>query len=197
MKYYNLNDKLKQKQFLEDNREKAGIYRLINLKNTKAYIGSSINLSSRLLKYFNINKKDKRLINLAILKYGLDNFSLDILEYCSSKNVIEREQYYMDLYKPKYNVLKKAGSSIGYIHSEQSLAKMRSRVVSEDTLNKMRNRRQSELTKAKISKANGISVKIIDINSEEIRIFNSKEKAGKYLKISGASISRYIKSGKL
>jgi group I intron endonuclease len=61
------------------------------------------------------------LISLAIIKYNFENFSLDILEYCSVEDVIEREQYYLDTYKPKYNILKPAGSSLGYVHNESSL----------------------------------------------------------------------------
>lgn len=30
----------------------------------------------------------------------------------------------MDTYRPKYNILKIAGSSLGYTHNEASLAKM-------------------------------------------------------------------------
>jgi hypothetical protein len=35
------------------------------------------------------------------------------LEYCDLENIIDREQYYIDLLKPEYNVLKDAGSSLG------------------------------------------------------------------------------------
>jgi hypothetical protein len=35
----------------------------------------------------------------------------EILEYCDSSNVIEREQYYIDLLNPEYNILKTAGDS--------------------------------------------------------------------------------------
>jgi len=63
----------------------------------------------------------------AILKYGYSNFQLEILEYCESSNVIEREQYYLDLSQPEYNVLLKAGSSLGFKHSEETLAKFRAR----------------------------------------------------------------------
>jgi group I intron endonuclease len=61
------------------------------------------------------------LINLAILKYKLDSFSLDILGYCSKEDVIQREQNYLNIYAPKYNILKIAGSSLGYILNEDSL----------------------------------------------------------------------------
>jgi group I intron endonuclease len=123
-----------------------------------------------LLKYLNENalRKNKMLISLAILKHNIENFFLDIIEYCSPKDVIKREQYYLDTYKPVYNTLEKAGSYLGYVHNETNLAKMSSRVVSEVTLKKMRYRKQSEQTKDKIKKAMGIPVKVINIDKEEI-----------------------------
>jgi excinuclease UvrABC nuclease subunit len=197
--YINLDQPLVQRQLLEDIRGKAGIYTWTNLKNGNIYIGSSVNLSPRLLKYLNENalKKNKMLINLAILKYNLKNFSLDILEYCSPIDVIKREQYYLDTYKPIYNILKIAGSSLGYVHNKTSLAKMNSRLVSELTLNKMKQRKQSEQTKDKIRKAIGIPVKVINIEKEEIKIYASKKEAGLYLDTSESTIGRYIRLGKL
>ena len=53
----------------------------------------------------------------ALLKEGYSGFRLDILEYCDKEKVIEREQYYIDLMKPEYNILRVAGSSLGYKHS--------------------------------------------------------------------------------
>ena len=59
-------------------------------------------------------------ITKALLKYGYSVFSLEILEYCEALEAISREQYYLDLLKPEYNVLKIAGSSLGYKHPEGS-----------------------------------------------------------------------------
>jgi hypothetical protein len=152
-----------------------------------------------LLKYLNKNalKKNNMLISLAILKHNLENFSLDILEYCSPKDVIKREQHYLDTYKPIYNILKIAGSSLGYVHNKTSLAKMSSRVVSEATLEKMKQRKQSEQTKDKIRKAIGIPVKVLNIDKKEITVYDSKKEAGSHLDTSDTTIGRYIRSGKL
>jgi hypothetical protein len=45
---------------------------------------------------------------------------LEILEYCDPDKVVSREQYYIDLLKPQYNILKVAGSLVGFKHSEGS-----------------------------------------------------------------------------
>lgn len=49
-----------------------------------------------------------------------------ILEYCdkSVACALKREQYYFDMLSPKYNILKKAGSSLGYKHRQQTKIKI-------------------------------------------------------------------------
>ena len=64
------------------------------------------------------------LIARALLKYGYSNFKLEILEYCLPEDVIKREQYYMDILQPEYNILRVAGSSFGYKHSDEARSKM-------------------------------------------------------------------------
>lgn len=56
----------------------------------------------------------------AILKYGIANFSLYILEYCEPDIIIEREQFYLDLLKPEYNICKIAYSALGRKLSEEA-----------------------------------------------------------------------------
>jgi len=72
-------------------------------------------------------------INKALLKFGYSNFQLEILEYCEPTDAIEREQYYINLLNPSYNILKIAGSSFGYKHTEESKVLMRGRKLSEQT----------------------------------------------------------------
>jgi len=105
-----------QKQsILKDNKLKSGVYCWTNKVNGKTYVGSSINLGPRLQQYYGKNLENNKtsLICKAILKYGHKNFTLEILEYCSKKSTIEREQYYFDLLKPIYNILTVAGSPLG------------------------------------------------------------------------------------
>ena len=112
------NAELNKKRIIKENRGKAGIYRWINNINGKSYVGSSINLTIRFSVYFNNNRFKhgsgfRMAIYKAISKYGLNNFTLEILEYCSKDIVIEREQFYLDLLKPEYNILKKSWLKIG------------------------------------------------------------------------------------
>jgi len=95
----------------KENKNQCGIYRWTNKINNKSYVGSSEKLNRRLSNYFCLHKplKGRSHINNAILKYKISNFSLDILEYCEINIKIEREQYYLDILKPEYNILKIAG----------------------------------------------------------------------------------------
>jgi group I intron endonuclease len=60
-------------------------------------------LKRRLKDYFSENRlkgflsKSRSLIYQALLKYGYDNFTLEILEYCEHSLLESREQYYINL----------------------------------------------------------------------------------------------------
>jgi len=66
----------------------------------------------------------KSRIYSAILKHGYSNFQLEILEYCTKENAISREQYYLDLLNPEYNLNTTAGSRLGTKNSKESILKM-------------------------------------------------------------------------
>jgi group I intron endonuclease len=69
-------------------------------------------------------RKGESKIYRAILKYGLVNFSLTILEYCEPSKCLEREDDYFKLLKAENNILLKAGSRLGHKVSEESRKKM-------------------------------------------------------------------------
>ncbi|KAG2217061.1 hypothetical protein INT45_004890, partial [Circinella minor] len=107
---------------------KSGIYLLHNLVNGKQYVGSSINLKRRLYSYYSPSKLiDNRYISNSILKYGHNNFTVLILELVEKSDhiktdLLNREQYYIDLLKPVLNLNPTAGSSLGFKHSDETKA---------------------------------------------------------------------------
>ena len=116
-----------RKVIIEENKGKSGIYMFTNKITGHTYVGQSIDISNRFKNYFNISylkSKDGFRISRAILKYGYSNFSITILEYCNISDLLKREQYYFYKLEPQYNILKIAGSSLGFNHSEETKAKI-------------------------------------------------------------------------
>lgn len=116
-----------KKDILTENIGKSGIYMLTNKLKNEIYIGQSINISNRFKNYFNlsyIKSKDSFIISRALIKYGYSNFSVTILEYCDKSDLLNREQFFFDKLKPQYNMLKIAGNSLNFKHSEETKAKI-------------------------------------------------------------------------
>jgi group I intron endonuclease len=137
-------DNFKEERFtiLKEQKDKSGIYCLINKNNGHSYVGSSINLASRMKNYLNNSfLKSRQNINMpivkALLKYEQSNFKLLILEYVDLKTLTIRETYFITFVLPYYNVLKQGYSSLGYVHTKETkmlLAQLaKNKVHSEET----------------------------------------------------------------
>lgn len=74
----------------------SGIYKIENLINGKKYIGQSIDIQRR----FDEHKRDKDncRIHQALRKYGINNFSFEIVEECPIILLDEREKYWIKYY---------------------------------------------------------------------------------------------------
>lgn len=57
---------------------------------------------------------------------------MEILEYCKADELLVREQYYLDLIKPEYNILTKAYSLLGFKHSPENIAKFKLKKISQE-----------------------------------------------------------------
>lgn len=87
----------------------CGIYCITNLLNNKKYIGQSIQISKRWQQHRRCNGLSHHsAIAQAILKYGVENFKFEVLEYCSPEDLNNREAYYaehLNTYAPNgYNI---------------------------------------------------------------------------------------------
>ena len=126
IKYYEDAYSMK-KLIIKDNKNKSGIYKWTNKLTNDVYIGQSVDLANRFIRYFNLSylkNRETLVISRALIKYGYSNFTLEILEYCNIADLTEREQYYIDKFNPKYNTLKIAGSSSGYKQTEETKIKI-------------------------------------------------------------------------
>jgi group I intron endonuclease len=136
-----------QKITREELKSKSGVYGFLCKTNNKLYIGSSINLNVRFSDHTNGTKSNVKLQN-AINKYNLQDFIFIVFEYCEPDKLILREQYYIDVLKPEFNILKVAGSLLGYKHNSEILVKMsetrKGRCHSAETKQKMSEARSGE-----------------------------------------------------
>lgn len=116
------------------NYEQGYIYKIVNNKNNKLYIGSTINFHKRKAEHISGlkgNRHYNKHLQNAWNKYGESIFIFEVIENISDVNTLaEREQYWMDFYKSYepdkgYNINKSATSSLG-------------RPVTDETKNKIR-----------------------------------------------------------
>lgn len=85
------------------------IYKITNKINNKVYIGQTINTLKQRFKG-HIYKKGCVYLHNAIVKYGVNNFSIEELEKVERKYLNEREIYWISFYKSNkkeygYNIL--------------------------------------------------------------------------------------------
>lgn len=108
--------------------EGAGIYRITNEMNGKCYVGSALNPCRRQQGHLSTLKRGdhhNRHLQAAWNLYGGENFTFAVLESVSDPgSLIEREQYYLDLLSPEYNLSPTAGSALGVKHTDETRQRM-------------------------------------------------------------------------
>ncbi len=94
------------------------------------YIGSSINVLNRWSRHKTelINEKHHSIkLQRSVNKYGIINFTFNIIIECCENELIKYEQYYIDLhnsYNNGYNSVPNAGNNLGYKASDETKLKM-------------------------------------------------------------------------
>jgi group I intron endonuclease len=130
----------------------TGIYQIVNKVNGKRYIGSAVRFDNRKRQHFqSLARGDHHSVALqrAWRMYGEESFEFERLLICSKENLIMYEQAYMDAFIPEYNIVPRAGSQLGYKHTEETRKRM-----SESRpkgFSPMKGKKHTEETKAKIS----------------------------------------------
>ena len=81
----------------------CGIYKITNLINGKIYIGQSRRIEVRWKEEQaasqNVNSGAYNyLLSRAFRKYGLDNFSFEVIEVCNKEELNDREKYWIKYY---------------------------------------------------------------------------------------------------
>lgn len=100
----------------------CGIYKITNKINGHSYIGQSINITERWSneKLDSCNKNSinyNSSLSKAFRKYGIYNFSFEIIEECSIEELNNKEQYYIhyfNTYNDGYNETTGGSGSMNY-----------------------------------------------------------------------------------
>lgn len=83
----------------------CGIYKIANGKNGSFYIGASVHIERRFREHrIKSKRRGCKLLSRAIRKYGLQNFTLTVLEECDKSLLVEREMHWIASLKPRYNI---------------------------------------------------------------------------------------------
>ena len=202
--YENLGDKYIQSKVLNDTKNLAGVYLILNKFNLSCYVGSASTgkFNSRFRRHlFTFN--GSKVVKAAVKKYKIDNFSFIILNIFTeevnkenNRQLLDMEDYYIKSLLPDYNIVTEAGNTFGYKHSEITRLKMIQSYSPERRLwigNLNKNKPMSEQHKENMRQAALIRVKpayseeALDnmrLNSKPIIVYNlDKTVYGEYSSI--------------
>lgn len=181
----------------------SGIYQIRCLVNNEIYIGSAFDLKRRHKEHINDLKRNdhhSHYLNRCYNKYGHEIcLEFSVLEHCSVEELIDRENHYLWMLKPKFNTNLCANSSLGVKRTEEQRTRMSlSRIGSK----------HSDNTKKKMSKSAGIHLRkpVLQIHldtGEVIAEYESISEAARVMGVKSGNISevcigkmKLTKSGK-
>lgn len=112
--------------------DKCGVYVIECSANGAFYIGSSAVVSARRREHrrsLRVQKHHSPYLQNAWNKYGEGAFELRVLEECPREDLIAREQEYLDVFQPPFNVCAVAGSRAGVPHPPEVRERIRQALV--------------------------------------------------------------------
>lgn len=144
----------------------VGIYKIENKINGKSYIGSTVNFKKRFSQHktsLNRGGHHSPILQNSWDKHGEMSFTFEILEECREDLLIIREQFYIDTFKPEYNIAPNAGGTRGIRYSDEVKLRMK---MARDLAGP---RFHSEETKERLSKYH-TGLKHSEETKEKIRV---------------------------
>jgi len=107
----------------------SGVYEIWNVERQERYIGSSVNMQDRKYDHVRVLRQGKHhsvFLQRAWDKYGEEAFVFRILEKVPDRTLlVQREQYWIELKHPRYNMNPAATNRLGTKQSEGTIAKLR------------------------------------------------------------------------
>lgn len=83
----------------------CGIYKITNLENEMCYVGQAVNIADRWKQHIKrgigAEPVTRNKLYPAMIEYGVENFTFEILEECDRDKLNDLEDYWQDFYKAK------------------------------------------------------------------------------------------------
>ena len=83
----------------------TGIYKITNIENQMCYVGQAANLADRWKQHIKrgigAETPTKNKLYPAMLKYGVENFTFEVIEECDRSMLNDREDYWQDYFHAK------------------------------------------------------------------------------------------------
>lgn len=170
---------------------KSGIYRIINVINNRMYIGSAKNLIERKCNHFSMLKNNKHhsiILQKAYNKLNnKESLKFEILEKCEENILIERENYYLNLYCKSQDYINKLNKD--FLKLSYNILPFAQKGFSG-------NHRLETIEKLKLVHPFRKDILIYNSNGEFIEKLSSSKEVQKKYNISGNSILLLCKNKK-
>jgi len=166
------------------------VYKITNKVNNKVYIGiTSKGISARWKEHiYSAEHGCPFKLHNAIRKYGKENFSIELIDFCNSwEELTEKEQYYISEYKSLqdefgYNMTEGGDGTFGRTHSEETKEKIRQKAIGREV---------TEATRLKLSEAGKVITEAREAYRNSGNIGSSRRKPVLQYTKDGKFISEY------
>ena len=85
--------------------KKTGIYKITNLINGMCYVGQSVDIAERWKQHIKrgigADSPTKNKLYPAMMEFGVENFTFEVIEVCERAQLDEKEDYYQNFYHTK------------------------------------------------------------------------------------------------
>lgn len=83
----------------------CGIYKITNIENNMCYVGQAVNIADRWKQHIKrglgADTPTRNKLYPAMMAFGVENFTFEIVEECTRDKLNEREDYWQDYFKAK------------------------------------------------------------------------------------------------
>lgn len=110
----------------------TGVYEIANVGNGKRYVGSAVSFSQRWNEHRSLLRRGRhhsKHLQSAWAKYGEGAFTFRPLLICAPADLLVYEQIALDALAAEYNGARRAGSTFGMRHSEETKAKIAAKAI--------------------------------------------------------------------